>query len=188
MKIDGSAVRAGMVIEHKNRLWLVTRHNIVAPGNWRAMNQVELKDVKTGTKSNERFSSDEKIDRVSLEQKEYQFLYPEGDMLTLMDNTTYEQISVPKEMIGDQIAFIKDGMNVIVESHEGNVLHVSLPEKVEMKIVEAEPVVKGQTASSSYKPAVLENGVRILVPPFISAGERVVVNTVELTYVERAKS
>lgn len=187
MKIDGSSVRAGMVIEHKNRLWLVTRHQIVAPGNWRAFNQLELKDVKTGSKSNERMASDEKVERVSLDQKPYQYLYMEGEMLTLMDNETFEQISVHKDMVGEQMSFLKDGMTIMVESHEGEILHVSLPEKVEMQIVEADPVVKGQTASSSYKPAKLENGLRVLVPPFIESGERIIVNTLDLSYVERAK-
>jgi elongation factor P len=187
MKIDGSAVRAGMVIEHNNKLWLVTRHNIVAPGNWRAMNQVELKDIKTGTKSNQRFSSDEKIERVRLDQKDYQYLYPEENLLVFMDNETYEQIMLDKDLAGDQLPFLQDGMKVIIESYEGEALSLRLPERVTMTIVEADPVVKGQTASSSYKPAKLENGVRVLVPPFIEAGEKIIVNTEDITYAGRAE-
>lgn len=186
MKIDGSEVRGGMIIEYKNKLQLVVRHQIVAPGNWRAFNQLELKDIMTGSKSNERVSSDEKIERVSLEQRPYQYLFSEGDNITFMNNETYEQVTVNKDMLGDKIAFLSDGMNVIIETHEGRILNVTLPERVEMVIAEAEPVVKGQTASSSYKTAVLENGVRILVPPFIEAGTRVVVNTNDSSYVERA--
>jgi elongation factor P len=187
MKIDGSQVRMGMVIEHNKKLWLVIKHNIMTPGNLRSFNQVELKDIKTGTKSNERLSSSEKVERVRLDQKPYQFLYADGSMLTFMDNQNYEQINVANDVIGERLPFLQEGMTVTIESHEGEVLNVALPERVTMKIVEADPVVKGQTASSSYKPAVLENGVRVMVPPFIESGTRIIVNTEELTYVERAK-
>lgn len=187
MKIDGSAIRTGMVIEHKNRLCLVTNHQIGTPGNLRSFNQVEMKDIKTGTKSNERFGSSDKVERVRLDEKTYQYLFMDGDNLTLMDNETYEQIYVHKDLAGAQIAFLQDGMSIVVQSHEGDIISVRLPEKVEMKIVESEPVVKGQTASSSYKPAILENGLRILVPPHIEAGTRVVVDTQEIAYVKRAE-
>lgn len=187
MKIDGSQVRMGMVIEHNKKLWLVVKHNIMTPGNLRSFNQVELKDIKTGNKSNERLSSSEKVERVRLDDKPYQFLFADGDMLTFMDNATYEQIVVNKDLAGEAIAFLQDGMTVQIETYEGEALRIRLPERVTVKIVEADPVVKGQTASSSYKPAILENGVRVLVPPFIESGERIVVDTTELTYVERAK-
>jgi elongation factor P len=188
MKIDGGAVRMGMVIEWQNKLWLVVKHEIRTPGNLRSFNQVELKDIMTGTKNTPRFASDEKIERVSLDSKEYNFLYAEGDNLTFMDNENYEQISMPKEMVGPALPFLQDGMTVSIETYEGRPLSVKLPGKVAMKIVEADPVVKGQTAASSYKPAILENGVRVLVPPFIPAGETIIVDTNTLQYVERAKS
>jgi elongation factor P len=124
---------------------------------------------------------------VRLEQKDYQYLYPEGDMLTFMDLDTYDQIQIPKDLLGERTAFLQDGMTVTVESHEGRSIGVALPDQVTLEVVEAEPVVKGQTAASSYKPAKLENGVRILVPPFVGVGERVVVDTNELTYVRRAE-
>jgi len=187
MKIDGSAIRPGMVLEYNGRLVLVSNIKIGTPGNLRAFNQVEMKDVKTGTKTNYRFGSDEKVERVQLEQKEYQYLYPEGDMLVFMDNENYEQIHMNKELVGEAIAFLQENMNVNIESYEGEALSVALPETVIMEIVETEPVVKGQTAASSYKPAKLTNGVRVLVPPFIEAGTRVVVNTKDASYVERAK-
>lgn len=187
MKIDGSAVRMGMVIEWQNKLWLVVKHEIRTPGNLRSFNQVELKDLKTGTKNNPRFASDEKIERASLDSKECNFLYAEGDNLVFMDNESYEQMTMHKDLIGPALPFLQDGMKVLIESHEGNPLSVKLPGKVIMKIVEADPVVKGQTAASSYKPAILENGVRVMVPPFIPAGERIVVDTTTLEYVERAK-
>lgn len=187
MKIDGSQVRMGMVIEHKNKLWLVVKHNIMTPGNLRSFNQVELKDIKTGNKANERLSSSEKVERVRLDDKPYQYLYADGDALTFMDNASYEQMTLNKDMVGEQLPFLQDGMTVQIESYEGDPIRIKLPERVVMKVVEADPVVKGQTASSSYKPAVLENGVRILVPPFLESGTDIVVNTEDLSYVERAK-
>ena len=159
----------------------------VKPGKGPAYAQVELKNAIDGTKLNERFRSSETVERVRLEQKDYQYLYPEGDMLTFMDLDTYDQIQIPKDLLGERTAFLQDGMTVTVESHEGRSIGVALPDQVTLEVVEAEPVVKGQTAASSYKPAKLENGVRILVPPFVGVGERVVVDTNELTYVRRAE-
>jgi elongation factor P len=187
MKINGNEIRPGNVIEHKGALWIAVKTQAVKPGKGPAYAQVELKNAIDGTKLNERFRASETVERVRLEQKDYQFLYAEGDMLTFMDVDTYDQIQIPKELIGERAAFLQDGMTVTVESHEGRPIGVSLPDQVTLEVVEAEPVVKGQTAASSYKPAKLENGVRILVPPFVGAGERVVVDTNELTYVRRAE-
>jgi elongation factor P len=188
MKIDGSAVRMGMVIEWQEKLWLVVKHEIRTPGNLRSFNQVELKDIKTGTKNNPRFASDEKIERVSLDSRQCNFLFADGEELTFMDNESYEQFTLPGSLVGEALPFLQDGMTVGIETYEGKPLSVALPSRVTMKIVEADPVVKGQTASSSYKPAILENGVRIMVPPFIPAGETVVVDTATLEYIERAKA
>jgi elongation factor P len=188
MRIDGSAVRMGMVVEYQGKLWHVVKHEIRTPGNLRSFNQVELKDLKTGNKNNVRLASDEKVERVSLDQRTCNFLFADGDTLTFMDNETYEQITMPKELVGPALPFLQDGMSVGIETYEGKPLSVALPQKVTMKIVEADPVVKGQTASSSYKPAILENGVRIMVPPFIPAGETIVVDTNTLEYIERAKA
>ncbi len=188
MKINGNAVRPGNVIEHQGRLWRAVKIQHTQPGKGGAYLQVELKDIRDGTKLNERFRSSETVERVRLEQKPYQYLYADGDMFTFMDNDTYEQVLVERDMIGDeQIVYLQEGMNVIIESYEESTIGVQLPDTVVLAVVEADAVVKGQTASSSYKPAVLENGVRILVPPHIEAGTRVVVNTAEGTYVERAK-
>lgn len=187
MKISGNAIRPGNIIQHKNRLWVAVKTQHTQPGKGGAYLQVELKDIRDGTKLNERFRSSESVDRVRLDEKEYQFLYEEGDSIALMDLENFEQIHLPKELLGDSVAFLKDGMMLTVVSHEGEVVGAELPETVIMEIVEAEPVVKGQTASSSYKPAVLENGARILVPPHIGTGTKVVVNTADGTYVERAK-
>ena len=187
MKINGNAIRIGNVIEHKDRLWVAVRTQAVKPGKGGAFNQVELKDIRSGTKLNERFRADEQVERVRLEQRPAQFLFAEEDLLTFMDNETYEQTQISKTLLGDDVVFLQDGMEVQIESHEGEPLSVQMPEVVVLEIVEADAVVKGQTASSSYKPAVLENGVKILVPPHVESGTRVVVRTEDSTYVERAK-
>jgi elongation factor P len=150
--------------------------------------QVEMRNLETGNKTNKRFNSTERVERVTLSQREMQFLYEDGGQYHFMDMETYDQIELPKEFLGERAAFLQDGMTVTVESHEGKPLGVKLPLHVTLEVVEAEPVVKGQTAASSYKPAVLENGLRVMVPPFVSAGEKIVVNTEELTYVKRAES
>lgn len=188
MKINGNAVRPGMVIEHQGRLWRVAKTQHTQPGKGGAYMQAELKDIRDGTKLNERFRASEEVERVRLDEEEYQYLFREGDMITLMHTETYDQISVPEDMIGEPARFLQDGMVVTVQSYEGSPISVELPDQVTMEIAEAEPVVKGQTASSSYKPAVLENGVRIMVPPHIEAGTRVVVSTSDASYVERAKA
>ncbi len=186
MKINGNEIRPGNVIQHKGGLWVAVKTQHVKPGKGPAYAQVELKNAIDGTKLNERFRSSETVERVRLEQKDYQFLYADGAMLTFMDMDTYDQIQIPADFLEGRAAFLQDGMKVTVESHEGRPIGISLPGQVTLAVVEAEPVVKGQTAASSYKPAVLENGVRILVPPFVGVGERVVVDTNELTYVRRA--
>ncbi len=188
MKINGNAVRPGMVIEHQNRLWRAVKIQHTQPGKGGAYLQVELKDIRDGTKLNERFRSSETVERVRLDQKPFQFLYSDGEMYTFMDTDTYDQIALTAAAIGeDQVPYLRDGMPVTIDFHEESPLGVSLPDTVALAVVEADAVVKGQTASSSYKPAVLENGVRVMVPPHIEAGTRVVVNIAEGTYVERAK-
>ncbi|MEG6507476.1 elongation factor P [Methyloligella sp. 2.7D] len=186
MKINGNEIRPGNVLEHKGGLWLAVKTNHVKPGKGPAYAQVELKNLIDGTKLNERFRASETVERARLEQRDFQFLYPEGDMLVFMDLENYEQIQIPRDSLEERAAFLQDGMQVVVESHEGKPIGVSLPDQVTLEVVEAEPVVKGQTAASSYKPATLDNGVRVMVPPFVGTGERIVVDTNELTYVKRA--
>jgi len=188
MKINGNAIRPGNIIEHQGNLWRAVKIQHTQPGKGGAYLQVELKDIRNGTKLNERFRSSETVERVRLDQKEYQFLFSDGDDYTFMDNDTYEQVTVNVDLIGeDAAAFLQDGMAVTIESFEGSPIAVILPEQVTMEVTEADPVVKGQTASSSFKPGVLENGVRVLVPPHIEAGTRVVINTADGSYVSRAK-
>ncbi|WP_020594416.1 elongation factor P [Kiloniella laminariae] len=187
MKINGNAIRPGNIIEHKGRLWRAMKTQHTQPGKGGAYLQVELKDIRDGTKLNERFRASEDVDRVRLDQMEYQFLFADGEMLNFMNNETYEQIALHSDLVGEPVSFLQDGMTVTIELYEEEPISVVLPDSVICEIVEADAVVKGQTASSSYKPAVLDNGVRILVPPHIASGTRVVVNTADATYVERAK-
>jgi len=186
MKINGNEIRPGNVIEHKGGLWLAVKTQAVKPGKGGAFNQVELKNLIDRSKLNERFRSSETVERVRLEQKDYQFRYADGDMLTFMDMETYDQIQLTADFLEERAAFLQDGMKVVVESHEGKPISVSLPTQVTLEVVEAEPVVKGQTAASSNKPAVLENGIRVMVPPFVQTGEKIIVDTNELTYIKRA--
>ena len=188
MKIDGNSIRPGMVIEHQGRLWRAIKINHTQPGKGGAYLQVELKDILGGTKLNERFRSSEKVERAILEQKDYQFLFADGDMYTFMDTENYEQVNLSAEQIGEgQTPYLQDGMTVIIECHEDRPLGVQLPDRVTLEIVETEAVVKGQTAASSYKPALLSNGVKSSVPPHVEAGTRVVINPADGSYVERAK-
>ena len=188
MKINGNAIRPGMVIEHQGRLWRAVKIQHTQPGKGGAYLQVELKDLQNGTKTNERFRSSETVERATLEQRDFNYLFGDGNAFTFMDNETYEQIELSAEAIGeDQVPYLQEGMTVTIESHEDTPLGVQLPATVVLEITEADAVVKGQTASSSYKPATLENGVRTLVPPHIATGTRVVINTDDGSYVERAK-
>ena len=188
MKINGNAIRPGMVIEHQGRLWRAVKIQHTQPGKGGAYLQVELKDLRSGSKLNERFRSSETVERASLDQRDYQYLFSDGDMYTFMDNETYEQIAMSGEMLGeDQVPYLQETMIVTIESYEDDPISVQLPDTVILEITEADAVVKGQTASSSYKPATLENGVRTLVPPHIESGTRVVINTADGSYVERAK-
>ncbi len=188
MKINGNAIRPGYVIELRGRLWRAVRIQHTQPGKGGAYLQVELKDIRDGTKLNERFRSSESVERVRLHQRPHQFLYADGDMYTFMDNETFEQATLPRGVVDEaQRPFLQEGMTVQMESHEGEAIGAMLPDTVVLRVVEADAVVKGQTASSSFKPAILENGIRVMVPPHIETGVRVVVNTGEATYVERAK-
>lgn len=186
MKINGNEIRPGNVIEHKGGLWIAVKTQAVKPGKGGAFNQVELKNLIDGSKLNERFRASETVERARLEQKDYQFLYAQDEKLVFMDTETYDQLEIETDFVGERAAYLQDGMTVTVESHEGRPIGVSLPDHVTLAVAEADPVVKGQTATSSYKPATLENGVRVMVPPFIGSGERIVVDTNENTYVRRA--
>ncbi|HQT62338.1 MAG: elongation factor P [Acidiphilium sp. 37-67-22] len=187
MKQQANLIRAGQVIEHDGRRWTVLKQQIITPGKGGAFIQVEMRDLKTGNKTNERWRTADTVERLMTDNRDYTYSYTDGDNLVLMDGETFEQFLVPAELLGDQAPFLQDNMSVIIDLVEGDPVGIHLPATVTLEIVEADPVVKGQTASSSYKPAKLSNGVKVMVPPFIEAGERIVVRTEDSTYVERAK-
>lgn len=187
MKMNANSIRPGNVIQHENRLLLAVKTETSQPGKGGSVIQVEFRDLRTGNKDNIRFRTQENVERIRLEQTPYQYLYAEGDDFHFMNNETFEQIMINRDLIGAPAVYLQDGMEVIVETYEDEPLNVQLPDQVTMEIVEAEPVVKGQTASSSYKPAILENGERVMVPPHIENGTRIVVKTEDGSYVERAK-
>ncbi|HEY4265840.1 MAG TPA: elongation factor P [Micropepsaceae bacterium] len=186
-KVAGNEIRPGMIIELDGQLWSVIKTQAVKPGKGGAYNQVEFKNVVTGGKLNERFRSAETVDEVQLERRDFQYLYASGDTLTFMDMQNYDQIEIEADFVGDRAQFLQDGMKVVLQMHEGKPLGVSLPPHVVLEITEADPVTRGQTAASSYKSAILENGVRTQVPPFIEKGTKVVVSTDDGSYVRRAE-
>jgi elongation factor P len=187
MKVNANTVRKGNVIEYEGKLWLVVKNELLSPGKGAAVAQIEMRDVRSGNKNNVRFRTQEQIEQVRLDQKEHQFLYANGDEYNFMDNKTFEQITIQKDIIGSPAQFLQEGMVCELEFFETEVLSVSIPDTVILKIDQADAVIKGQTATTSYKPAILENGAKVMVPPFIEAGTRIVVKTEDGTYVERAK-
>jgi len=186
MKISGVEIRPGNIIEHEGGLWKAVKIQHTQPGKGGAYMQVELKNLIDGRKNNVRFRSAETVEKVRLDTRDYQFLFADDEMLTFMDKENYEQISLSTDMLGDAAAFLQDGMDVMLELYEEKPISVQLPDQVEAEIVEADAVVKGQTASSSYKPAILDNGVRVMVPPHISAGTRIIVDVYAQEYVKKA--
>ena len=188
MKINGNTIKPGMVLQHNGGLWVVTKANHVKPGKGGAFANIEAKNLETGNKLSERFRSEDKVERVTLEQKDFSFLYEQGDALVFMDDETYEQIELQKDWVGeDRIPYLQDGMKVVIEMHEERPIGLSLPDQVTVTVAETEPTVKGQTASSSYKPAKADNGVRIMIPPYMGPGERIIVDTATGEYVRRAE-
>lgn len=186
MKISGVDIRPGNILEYEGGIWKVAKIQHTQPGKGGAYMQVEMKNLQDGRKTNVRFRSADTIERVRLDQKAYQYLYADGDQLVFMDKDTYDQITLPADLVGDAAAFLQDGMEVDLELWDEKPISVALPSQIEATIVEADAVVKGQTASSSYKPAILDNGVRVMVPPHIGSGTRIVVDVYERTYVGKA--
>ena len=164
MKINGNAIKQGNVIEHKGGLWVAVKTSHVKPGKGGAFAQVELKNLRDNTKLNERFRSSETVERVILQENKATFLYEEGDTLIFMDSTTYEHKMISQNLVEDKKALLEDGMEVIINLYEEEAISIELPDTVTVEIIAADAVVKGQTASSSYKPATIKNGMRILVP------------------------
>ena len=182
-----NSISVGNVIIYNGKYCIVTKREHVIPGKGGAFLQVEMKDIKSGNKLMNRFNTTDDVEKANMEDKPYQYQYMDGDNLALMDMDTYEQISLSKDLVGEALPFLQDGMDVVVEYCDGEAIRIRLPEKVVMKIQSTEATVKGQTATASYKPAILENGVRVMVPPFITSDDKIVVRTEDATYVERAK-
>ncbi|MAZ75806.1 MAG: elongation factor P [Micavibrio sp.] len=187
MKVNAITLRKGNVMEYNGKLMVVSNYEIIQPGKGNAVIQVELRDIRTGNKDNVRFRTQETVEKLRLDQEEYQYLFADDDGCTFMSLETYEQVAVSKDIIGDAAVFLQDGMTVTIESYEGEPLSIQLPDHVTLEVVEAEPVIKGQTATTSYKPAIMDNGARIMVPPHIDVGTRVIVRTEDSSYMERAK-
>ena len=187
MKIQGNEIKPGMVIELEKDYWTVLKTKHVKPGKGGAFNQVELKSVKRGTKLNERFRSSDTVERAILDERKFSFLYEDESSCHFMDQTNFEQIQISKSLLGEKSKLLKENMEVNVQLHEGKPLSVDLPSSVELKIETTDAAIKGQTASSSYKPATLENGIKIMVPPFINADDKIILDTRTLEYVKKVK-
>jgi elongation factor P len=185
MKILGNEIKPGMIIEHNNDLWSVVKVQHVKPGKGGAFNQVELKSVKKRTKLNERFRSSDSLERAILDDKKFNFLYGDETSCHFMDKTNYEQIQINKSLLGEKSKLLKENMEVNVQFHDDQALSVDLPSSVELKIESTDAAIKGQTASSSYKPASLENGMKIMVPPFINSDDIIVLDTRTLEYIKK---
>lgn len=185
-KINGNEIRMGNILEHNGGLWIAVKIDHVKPGKGGAFAQVEMKNLRNGSKLNERFRSADKVEKVRLEQKDQQFLYENDGMLVFMDTETYDQIELPADILGERRPLLQDGMTIQIEYYESEALSAALPTKVTCKVVETEPAIKGQTSANSFKPAVLDNGLRIMVPPFIEQGTDIVVHTETMEYSERA--
>lgn len=187
MKQQAGSIRIGWVIEYKNKPWTVTKTNFVKPGKGGAFMQVEMKSVEEGTKTNERFRTEDMVEKMMVETKDCQFLFEDANGLNFMESETFEQFTMPADILGDSRPFLTDGMEVKASVIDGRPISIELPLQVICTVTETEPVIKGQTVSSSYKPAILDNGVRTAVPPFVGTGDKIVVATADASYVERAK-
>lgn len=187
MKILGNEIKPGMIIEHKNDLWSVLKTQHVKPGKGGAFNQLELKSIKKGTKLNERFRSSDTVERVILDDKKFSFLYKDENSCHFMDQANFEQIQINKSLLGEKSKLLKENMEVNVQFHEDQALSIDLPSSVELRIESTDATIKGQTVSSSYKPATLENGIKIMVPPFINSDDKIILDTRTLEYIKKVK-
>ena len=187
MKVIASSLRKGNVVEIDGKLHVVLTATNFHPGKGTPTTQVDLRRISDGNKVSERWKTTEQVERAHVDERAYNFLYEDGEGFHFMEPNTYEQIVVPADVIGDNKVYLQEGMRCWVKTFEGNAIAIEFPQKIVVEITETEPVVKGQTASSSYKPALTDRGLRVMVPPHIGAGTRVVINTEDNSYVERAK-
>ena len=188
MKISANSVRQGDILVHENGLWnVIDMPKHIKPGKGGAYVQVEMKNIKSGTKLNIRFSSTDVLEKAHLEHRAFEYLYAEGKNLIFMDQESFEQITIPSDILGERLAFLQENMQVQVEFFEETPLSVQLPATVIVTIEETEPVIKGATVTATYKPATLDNGLRVMVPAYVGSGQKIVVKTQDCTFVERAK-
>lgn len=187
MKVIASSLRKGNVVDMDGRLYVVLTASNFHPGKGTPTTSVDMRRISDGVKVSERWRTTEMVEKATVDEREYGFLYEDGEGYHFMNPETYEQITVSPDVVGDDKVFLEDGIKVYLRTFEGVAIAIELPQKVVVEITETEPVTKGQTASSSYKPAICSNGIRVLVPPHIGAGTRIVINTDDYSYVERAK-
>ena len=185
MKINATEIRIGMILEYKNDLWEVLKTNHVKPGKGGAFAQVEMKSLNKNTKLNERFRSSETVEKAEVDEKKFNFLYIDGENCHFMDNKTFEQVEIPKSVAGEQYKLLKENLEVAISFMEEKPISIELPNNIECIIETTDAAIKNQTASSSYKPAILDCGIKINVPPFIESGEKIIIDTRTLEYVKR---
>ncbi len=188
MGMSANDIKQGNILEHDDQLWVVIKKpEHTKPGKGGAYVQVEMRNLRTGNKLNHRFRSTDNVQKAFLEQKPMQYLYVEGEHLVVMDPESFEQIMIPKNILGEKLPLLTDGMEITVEFYQEQVLNIKLPANLVVEIAETDPVIKGATVTSSYKPAILANGLKVMVPPYLVTGEKIVIKTEDLTFVERAK-
>ena len=187
MKVIASSLRKGNVVELDGRLYVVLKAENFHPGKGTPTTSVDMRRISDGVKTTERWKTTEQVEKANVDEREYDFLYDDGEGFHFMNPETYDQVTASHDMVGDSAAYLEPGMRVYLQTYEGNPISIELPQKITVEVTETEPVVKGQTASSSYKPAMTNIGIRVTVPPHIDTGTRIVINTADNSYVERAK-
>ena len=188
MKVIASSLRKGNVVELDGKLYVVLTAENFHPGKGTPTTSVDMRRISDGAKVSERWRTTEMVEKANVDEREYDFLYEDGEGFHFMEPATYEQVTVTADVVGDAKVFLADGLKVYLKTYDGVAISIELPQKLMVEVVETEPVVKGQTASSSYKPAMCTNGVRVMVPPHIGAGTKIIISTEDNSYVERAKA
>jgi len=187
VRVIASSIRKGNVIEQNGQLYVVLSAENIHPGKGTPVSQIEMRRISDGVKISERYKTTDQVERATIEDRNYNYLYEDADGFHFMNNETYDQVQVPKDVVGNAAPYLQENMTVKLSMHDTTPVAITLPQRVTLEVVETEPVTKGQTASSSYKPAILSNGVRSAVPPHVTVGTRIVVMTEDGSYVERAK-
>ena len=185
MKINANEIRVGMLIEYKSDLWEVVKIQHVKPGKGGAFNQVEMKSINSGTKINERFRSSESVEKATVEEDKFSFIYKDKEEFVFMNSKSYEQVTVGKNVIGDKEKMLTENLEVVISFYEEKPIQIELPNQINSEVKETEMAIKGQTVSSSYKPAILNNGLKIQVPPFINIGDKIIIDTRTLEYLKK---